>query len=90
MEKITAWEWWNPKKKIWEHHHIEDGWSKSDSPKPLFENQKKAWKNAKFQKEHMYLSDDNIVVEKGESRCPSIRYLMKLLRSTASMILGKK
>jgi len=89
MKKITAWEWWDPKEKTWNHHHIEDGWSESDSPKPLFENQKKAWKNTKFQKEHMYLSDDKIVVEKGESRCPSIRYLMKLLKNMALTILGK-
>jgi len=92
MKKITVWKWFDPKDKeeIWKHHHIEDGWSKSDSPKPFFENQKKAWKNTKFQKEHMYLSKDNIVTEKGERRCPSIRYLMKLLRSMASTILGKK
>ena len=70
MKKITAWEWWNPKEKIWKHHHIEDGWSESDTPKPFFESQEKAWRNTKFQKEHMYLSNDSVVVEKEKVDVP--------------------
>lgn len=70
MKKITSWEWWYPKKKIWKHHHIEDGWSESEMPTPFFANQARAWKNTKFRKEHMYLSSDNVVVGKEKVDVP--------------------
>ena len=65
MTKITIWEAevFCKKDKVYkfEHNHIENGWSKEDTPNPCFVNQEKAWKNQKWRKSYGYLTEDNVV-----------------------------
>jgi hypothetical protein len=61
MIKITIWEAFCRNDKVFKHNHIENGWSKADSPKPQFVNQKKAWKATKWKKTYGYLTKDNVV-----------------------------
>jgi hypothetical protein len=65
MTKITIWEaeTFCRKDKVlkFKHNHIENGWSKEDSPKAEFVNQEKAWKTQKWRKFYGYLMEDNVV-----------------------------
>lgn len=69
MKKVTAWIALNFKKSkehhvpVWEHNHIEDGWSSTDSPEPKFSSQKKVWAGKKWKKQYCYIDENQVVTE---------------------------
>lgn len=53
MIEVTVWKCLNSKG-IFEHNHIDIGHTLSDSPKPMNEYQKNAWKNKTWNKIHTF------------------------------------
>ncbi len=71
LKKITVWELYNKKDRIWEHNHIEDGWSRGNrTPKKSFlatswhgawfPEQEKNWKNKSWRKTFKFLIDGKV------------------------------
>jgi len=58
MKPITVWFKLNYKTNEFEHNHIEDGHVGCYEPTPLNEEQKKAWKGAKWQYAHRFITDE--------------------------------
>jgi len=63
MKQITVWERYSDSHKAWEHNHIENGHTESDSPKSHTKDQARGWKGAKWKATHAHLDDNNVIVE---------------------------
>ncbi len=63
MKQITVWERYSESHKAWEHNHIEDGHTASDTPKAHTKNQERGWKDGEWKAAHAHLNDDSVVVE---------------------------
>jgi hypothetical protein len=64
FEEVTIWYRFNHKENVFEHNHIEEGWSSLDAPLPKSENQERGWKGATWKK-HVGLLRDGKVTEIG-------------------------
>jgi len=64
MKQITVWERFSESHKVWEHNHIENGHTTSDTPKAHTKDQKCGWKGGTWKGTHAYLNDDNVVTYK--------------------------
>lgn len=63
MKDITVWERYNEAHKDWEHNHIEDGHTESNTPKSHTKDQARGWTGAEWKPTHAHLDDDSVVVE---------------------------
>ena len=64
-KRITLWEAWNKKDKVFEHNHFEEGWVAGLKPRPIrpeFETQVKSWPRQTWQKSYGYIDDNQKVV----------------------------
>jgi len=61
FEEITIWERLNVKENIFEHNHINEGWSGLEAPLPKNQKQAKNWKGAKWKKKYGYLQEHRVV-----------------------------
>ncbi len=61
FEEVTIWERKSVKKGIFQHNHIEEGWSGLDAPLPSTQKQAKDWKGARWKKYYGFLQDGKVI-----------------------------
>jgi len=62
LSPVTVWFKLNHKTDDFEHNHIEDGHVFAPAPIPISEEQKRAWKGAKWEYEHRYITHEGVLV----------------------------
>ena len=75
FDEITIWYRFNHKKEVFEHNHIEEGWSALEVPLPKSETQKKGWKGATWKKKFGFLQEGKVIEIGGEGILEAMRKL---------------